>query len=626
MLGNVQGTRVPDGTSTTLYSATPNAGEYSAPTDRNHLFTQVTALSPRDVIRVDTRGDHTYSACRTIPETPPAQPWTLYLADEDGEFRLLGFDFDDHDGTAAGQVRADCETLTTRLTASGVPHLVCASGGRGGRHVWVRLTAPSDAERVYELAHGLKHALPTLDIALLCNPKTGMLRAPGSPHRNGSASIPLPTGGRNEIEQVVYASRGTGPEVVDALLAWCGPGPDTGSVTVTDPVRSIDTRLRRLTGIRRDLPGDVQRLAHAPVTARQDASRIAWRILLAAAHAGWSYTDIRDAADVYPGLIYLTHRRISDGARKPRRRPDRHIWRQWDKALAAAARYRPDTPAGRRPVDAEIAAALAAASAHPLLRAGSHAAALRIVLYALLSTMRTARTLEVDISMRRWALACGLTKSSVHRLARELSSAGVIQRTHRGRGPLADTYRLTFPALKDASGTQEFPPAASPSVRGLEDRLAHDCHDVWTATSLGPVAAAVHHTLLEDPLHTTSSLAVAVGLDDAATSAVVRRLRSVRLIVSTHLEAVDSDEIYRAAARELGVAGRLAARRTRYAAESAVWAWWCDEVTWRTSRGVKPRLQQRVWLGRFPTTPGGRCDWAAALRQILTRSGNSPAA
>ncbi|MDN5756948.1 MAG: hypothetical protein L0H59_00180, partial [Tomitella sp.] len=258
--------------------------------------------SPRPTAGVDHRGEHHYTAS-PIPDGQPKHPIALYLADEAGGFRLLGFDFDDHDGFRAEQVAIDTGTLTAWLDAHQVPHLVCASGGGAGRHVWVRLTGPAGGEQVAQMAHALTRLLPTLDIAPLCNPTTGMLRAPGSPHRHGHCSTPLPTGGRSVSEQVAYAARGTSPTIVDALCDWAGGPADTYYVTVTDPVRHIDTQLRRLIGARRDVPPAILALAETPVTTRQDSSRIAWRIMLAAAHAGWSYADILAAADQYPGLV-----------------------------------------------------------------------------------------------------------------------------------------------------------------------------------------------------------------------------------------------------------------------------------------------------------------------------------
>ncbi|WP_182348738.1 hypothetical protein [Tomitella gaofuii] len=573
------------------------------------------------MIRVDDNGEHQYATVADLPSAPPAHPWTLHLADEAGSFHLLGFDFDDHDGSRAGDVARDVDTLTTWCDQHDVPHLVCASGGGAGRHVWIRLTGPADADRVTDMARALGLLLPTLDIAPLCNAGTGMLRAPSSPHRHGGHSTPLPTGGRDAAEQVAYASRGTSPDVVELLCNWTDSRrPANAYATGAEQqVRTIDYQLRRLDGPHFDLPPKIKALAEARVTTRQDGSRITWRILLAAAHAGWAYSDVLAAADEYPGLIHLTHRRGPNGSRIPRRRPARHIARQWNRALGAAAAYRPSDHQNRPPVDDYLAAALAAVHAHPQLARGTHAAALRVVLYALITTMRSAHTLEVDLSMRRWALLCGSTKSSVCRDVAALIDLGVITRIARGRGTHADTYTLTIIPAQPVPGTQGFPPAASPTLEEAAGMLAHHSQDVFTSDQLGAAAAQVHHALLTDERASVASLATSVGLDERTCQELVARLRAVRLIVPSHLEAVDSEPMYAAAARRLGVYGELRRRERQYRAESAVWAWWCDELVWRGAKGPKPRAAWRVRLGRFPTTEDGRCNWPAAVRRMASR-------
>lgn len=601
------------------------AAEGVAPDSSNPLTIRLTTpshhvreWSPRSSAGADRDGEHHYIDT-PISRIDPAWPVAFYLADRDGRFGLLGFDFDDHDGSRPAAVARDVATLSAWCDHNDVAHLVCASGGGAGRHVWIRLTSPADADQVADMAHALARLLPTLDIAPLCNPKTGMLRAPGSPHRHGGRSTPLPTRGRSINEQFAYASRGTGPDVVNALCAWAGGPAAKQIVTVTEPVRTIDWQQRRLEGARRDLPPNIHTLAEARVTDRHDGSRIAWRILLAAAHAGWSYADIHAAADEYPGLIHLTHQRGRHGYRIPRRRPDRHITRQWDRALNAAATYRPEHHQQRQPVDTHLAGILAAAHTHPQLRHGVHAATLRVVLYALIATMRDAHSLEVDLSMRRWAILCGATKSTVCRIVAELVDLGVITRTQRGTGTRADTYTITITPVHKVPGTQGSPPAALTPVGEVDGLLAHHRQDVFTSELLGPAAAQVHYALLQDEAHTLESLAEAVGLDEPTCGQLVENLQAVRLVVPTHLEAVDSEPMYTAAARRLGVHGELQRRERRYKAESAVWAWWCDELVWRGAKGPKPRAAWRVRLGRFPTTGQGRCDWPAAVRRMTSR-------
>src|SRR3954449_3773752 len=117
---------------------------------------------------------------------PPGRPYAVYLADADGEYWLLGCDLD----SGRGPVREDLTELRTLLDQAELPHLVCASGPGGGRHVWIGLAEAVPAPLVARLADALAARLPSLDTAPLRNPRTGCLRPPGAPHRlTGAASI-----------------------------------------------------------------------------------------------------------------------------------------------------------------------------------------------------------------------------------------------------------------------------------------------------------------------------------------------------------------------------------------------------------------------------------------------------
>ena len=64
-------------------------------------------------------------------------------------------------------------------------------GPGGGYHVWLRLARPTAAARLAPLVDAFAAAWPSLDRSPLSNSRTGCVRAPGSPHRMGGASIPL---------------------------------------------------------------------------------------------------------------------------------------------------------------------------------------------------------------------------------------------------------------------------------------------------------------------------------------------------------------------------------------------------------------------------------------------------
>src|SRR3954471_23931993 len=71
----------------------------------------------------------------SVDGPPPHRPYAVYLADIDGGYRLLGLDLD----SGRGPVGEDLAELHALLDRAGLPHLVCASGPGGGRHVWIGL-------------------------------------------------------------------------------------------------------------------------------------------------------------------------------------------------------------------------------------------------------------------------------------------------------------------------------------------------------------------------------------------------------------------------------------------------------------------------------------------------------
>src|SRR3954471_10385465 len=136
----------------------------------------------------DAAGAARNSYRREIPVTgpPPGRPYAVYLADADGDYRLLGCDLD----SGRGPVREDLVELRALLDRAGLPARVGASGPGGGRHVWIELAEAVPAPLVARLADALAARLPSLDTAPLRNPRIGCLRPPGSPHRlTGAASI-----------------------------------------------------------------------------------------------------------------------------------------------------------------------------------------------------------------------------------------------------------------------------------------------------------------------------------------------------------------------------------------------------------------------------------------------------
>jgi len=131
---------------------------------------------------------NTYPRRVNIAGPDPLVPFVVPLADEEGAFHLIGFDFDAHNSPAE-QAHHDAYALVAVLERLGdLPYLVCESGPSGGLHVWLAAAEPIPANVVATLARAAARSYPTLGIEPLLNPTTGGLRPPGSPHRHGGRS------------------------------------------------------------------------------------------------------------------------------------------------------------------------------------------------------------------------------------------------------------------------------------------------------------------------------------------------------------------------------------------------------------------------------------------------------
>ena len=198
------------------------------------------AMSPRPFVRVaDVLADgsiaNSYSCTSPLDGIDPAVPWAVLLADTAGCFRLLAFDFDAKPPQAVGAAAAHEQECSELLTRHDIPHVVCASGPGGGRHVWIALAEHAPAETVRELASLAAAAWPSLDVTPLMNPATGCVRPPGAPHRNGGRSTVL-TG---DVDVQGLLASYLGLPVFAAL--WAGHK----LVTRAPGVRPEDADLRR---------------------------------------------------------------------------------------------------------------------------------------------------------------------------------------------------------------------------------------------------------------------------------------------------------------------------------------------------------------------------------------------
>lgn len=633
LLRDVQGTSTPRCASTSL----PNSGGSVTPTDPDNctfattVFDTVRSWSPRLTIRVDTAGEHTYAPTR-MPSQAPEVPWALYLADSRGRFRLLCLDFDDRQGNQPGAARRAAEQVSRRLHQLDTPHLLCASGGRHSRHLWIRLAETVTATQVRSLAAAFTQKYKdTFDASGLLNPTSGCARAPGSPHRYGAPSQPLRTAGRNAADALAWADTGADPSVVDNLTAWAGgtipastrTDRHCDSVTLTKRLRTIDCTRGMIPGTTRPLPEHIRALANTAPTASADTSRISWSIMLSAAHAHWSLDDITAAAltDQLPGLEHLRTESggAGHGGRRTRKTPHDHIAHQWERALNAVAAA-PATPKADVLSHARkhVRAALAAAENTPFFR-GSAQGFRRWAALAVIADLmyRADSTDDFELDVRRWAIAAATTKTILAATVWELIDAGWLVRTRPHSGPKAAAYRLVIPAVQKVGHkvTHPLPIAPEHALERSRAYLNHLGRDVWQHHKLGPVAAMVHWTLSVAPELSRARLRHTTGVSIDVFEGVLTVLTANRLIHRG--QAVNRERVYAGVAGYLGVAGMLERRQTRYRRESKVWAWWCSEIEWRAAPATaKPSSPVRDLYGRFPTYSGGHCDWSAAMRRV----------
>ncbi|MEE2033377.1 hypothetical protein [Rhodococcus chondri] len=595
--------------------------------------------SPRPRVRVDAQRMHDYLSTSAMPATAPTVPWAIHLAGTDHRFRLLAFDLDSG-RHGADIARSDALRLCGVLDELGVAHLRTASGPTGGQHVWVRLAEPgASADSVRHLAHALRQHYPSLDTAPLTNPATGAVRPPGAPHRHGGYSLPYLDESLPYLDEraltgtLARMSVGTAPEVVQWLLAR---HPHTELPERPDrarAVRIIDGPAGpRLDRPRRPLTARTRALLTATPSAGTDRSALAHSILLGMATAGHSLADIAAAVDAAPGLVRL---------RDDRDRGRDDTARQWQRALAAAARFPVTTGDDRDPIDDELDRVDTAVTADPARWARPGGASDERILHALCVLARTARTRTLDIDVRRLAEAAAVHASTVSRRLRVLAGEGWVTRVRAGSGTKASTWELNLPQLGATQG--EPAPAVSPGTPLA--LLEHHTHDVWSnRAGLGGAFARIHWAVLEFGKHVSSAhgriplvafVAAATGYTRGTITRTLDKLHTLGLLPTspgTSRKSMDRT------AHLLGATGTAADRAHRHLVDRELHRWWIEELEWRRrpgkKRGVRPvprgslalpiAAPARARYGRFPTGDDGRADYHAARTIVSTALGYFP--
>lgn len=632
------------------------------------------AITPRGRVRVAAVDPATGSYRNQYPTTAsigsrpkPGRPWAVHLADSDGRFRLIGFDLD-----ANGPVGADLDRLRGWLLAADLPHVVCASGPGGGRHVWLALSEPVAGALVARMARSLHNLLPSLDTAPLLNATAGCLRPPGAPHRiQGGSST------------VLYGDLAvlTCPSITAAqLTAWVdslaaapedgrGPRPSRGDVPLP-----VDQHGRPyLPGQRRPLSTRIQQLLQTPWRSGQDASQATAAILAGAARAHWTYEHVAALMRHAPGLESLRTERAphdphGSRPRVPRTPRDRRsrATAEWKRAVEYVAATAPNEGDDETFLDrcGQVVDAVAAvqrrADASPGRWAQRGGASDRRVLDQLCRLVLTAVSLDVEADTRRIAMATAVGRETVRTALQRLAQDQWITRGIAAAGvhgahwqlPTApaglSTTRMEVSRSQGATRPPDTHPGPRERRRSLLSHLDHRCslvaHDVHTSSSGLPASAGLVHQALREIYGTTIlELAELTAHQPHHLRQILDRLSCLGLAEQDphgRWHRPEHDRRDRAA-ELLGCVGVTTDRAERYAIERQAWSWWRAELSWngatkavrRRTPGIDQlplpldgRFGQRGGFGPHPRRPTGRADFAAAIAEVRASRRQGPAA
>ncbi|MFF5808245.1 hypothetical protein [Streptomyces sp. NPDC012746] len=413
---------------------------------------------PPYVEDVEARGGYT-----PVADLDPARPFAVHLGirrfgrgrELYYRYRFITWDLDAKT-VSAERAATDADFLTRLLRAEGIEPVPTASGAPGGIHLWTGCTETVHADVVHRINEASLRLCPSLDVSPLSNPKQGLIRPPGAPHRNGgystltdhtpaeaahllgAGSPPAEAFERLAVRLEALAaalppaepavSEGTqGPPRVPALPAQrraaddenrvppsiLARGPRVRSV-VQDPEgrprldvpwRPLGARTLRALRHRPDRLQDHSALKHAPARGM--------------ALAGWTQAEgltvVRDE-EAAPALEWLRSERQADGSRRPRSAQETEaLWaRVWWLAVEDAARMprRPQDDGRPDPESDEVHGAVAdlfarmeaAGPARWLRQSGPADAA---VLHVLAWLMLTAGSLDVSANIRRVGTLAG---------------------------------------------------------------------------------------------------------------------------------------------------------------------------------------------------------------------------
>jgi hypothetical protein len=574
----------------------------------------------------------------------------MHLTDTSGLYHFLGFDFD----TSRGRAAIDAGRFCLWLEDLGIDHLVAESGPSGGRHVWIGLATPAPAPLVDAIAR-LAHAeLPTLDVSPLTNARTGALRPPLAPHRQGGRSEIL-TGWPERL-----AARSVELEQLERLHA------ELAAMHGARPMPKRPRALGRATAgrdgelalnvPRRPLGPAARRLVDEGRPNEPDKSRTLAAVLAHLALAGYTFAEVLELSQSSPAFEHARTATGAAGGRRGRTRDEAAalLARQWRRTVSWAAAT-PRLLDGDDPSFDERAAAIARLSIAAQERAdampgrwrnGTGRFSDRLVLDAICLIALEALRADVEVSTRRLSELTGLGRESCRTALHRLADEGWLSLEAAHEGTKAPRWRLRDFSTGgiDNDRSQVPPPPALPggtalrnaTLKRIRATLKAIAHDVFSAPgSLGRTAGRTFAQLRPDEVLDVGQLTQRVRLPASSVRRSLRKLTEYGLTarVDGGYFAPATDQ-RAAVAGFLGVAGYLEDRRERYEVEREAWAWWQAELERRHTR--RRRRRQRATEPQLystlsePTdypihpTRNGRADFAAALRAIREGILNAP--
>jgi hypothetical protein len=575
----------------------------------------------------------------------------VHLTDDAERFWFAVFDLDakkPEDHPAAAE---ELGVLVRVLEGENVPHVVLRSSPGGGYHVWVP-TAGLPLSLMQQLSAAAKAVLrETLDHGMLNNAKAGGVRPPLSPH---------PAGGVSQVmagDVTMLHRDAPGRVDVERMLRLVAA---FRQLRPADAPEQEQPSGRLVAGYRPRRPlsahGETQMAVQG---GGADPSRTGYLCLLAAARAGWSFQDVQHAAQTAPGMEHYRTTRTPQGARR-RRRPDEaeaRLLRQWERAhdRVVTDTVRPDRAEPRDlteladlvdDVDAVMTVLRVSPGRWATTEHGLHDAT---VLRAIAWLTLTSGSRAVAAAKRSVATLTGIPAPTVRAsLARLVDGGHLVRRResdddHAAVYAFGNTFSTVRQHVEPLHETNARPPgqlfdARTVLLDQLTDELEAGRHDVFTRAGLGPTARRVYEAL-QNGARTAIQVAERAGLP-------VGRVRASLRVLHRHSLATHVNDGWRRRAHDhrrriavaLGVAGVLERRRTLYAAEREMWAWWKDHLA--TRGGRQPRTRQRRDLHsptsipvrfvltdarggpdvypRYPTHPDGRGDHTTAYRVSTT--------